>query len=145
MHTDGQHLPAEIETLVQPLAQLALQPSELSAEEEIPAGPRYLRFIARLYADRSPMLHEVSQRYQETQRLYPLLLQRALPHTDPAVLDFRLAMANHAMLQMLSDLTREMRPWLSNASTGVDNKQLAAMLVDFMSCGISGNIQEQAR
>jgi AcrR family transcriptional regulator len=132
-----------VNTLVQPLAQLALPASELPAEEETPAGPRYLRFIARLYADRSRMLDEVSLRYQETQRLYPLLLQRALPHIEPAVLDFRLAMANHAMLQMLSDLTRQTRPWLSHAASKVDNRQLAAMLVDFMSCGISGTIQEQ--
>jgi AcrR family transcriptional regulator len=119
-----------VRTLVDPLARLAI------AEDE--AGPRYVRFIARLYSDRSPMLEEVSQRYLHVQRHYPELLQRALPDTDAASLSLKLAMANHAMLQLLSDLTSPGRPWLGSALQQVDNAGLTAMLVDFMSAGISG-------
>jgi len=118
-----------IRTLVAPLAELAVASGA--------AGPRYVRFIARLYADRSPMLEEVSQRYLHIQRHYPELLQRALPDADPASLHLKLAMANHAMLQLLSDLTSTTRPWLGRASEEVDNAGLTAMLIDFMSAGIS--------
>lgn len=132
-------------TQVEPLAQLALQGNGAAKEEAILPGPRYLRFIARLSADRSTMLDEVSQRYQEIRDLCPLLLHRALPGVDPAVLDLRLAMANHAMLQILSDLTRQVRPRLANTATQVDNKLLTAMLVDFMSAGIIGHSEEQSQ
>ena len=123
-----------IRTLVTPLAELAMATGT--------AGPRYVRFIARLYSDRSPMLEEVSQRYLHIQRHYPELLQRALPDADPASLHLKLAMANHAMLQVLSDLTSTIRPWLGRASQQVDNAGLTAMLVDFMSAGISGGAGE---
>ena len=123
-----------IRTLVAPLAELAVATDD--------AGPRYVRFIARLYSDRSPMLEEVSQRYLHIQRHYPELLQRALPDAGPASLNLKLAMANHAMLQVLSDLTSTARPWLGRASQQVDNASLTAMLVDFMSAGISGSAGE---
>ena len=123
-----------IRTLVVPLAELAVASGA--------AGPRYVRFIARLYSDRSPMLEEVSQRYLHIQRHYPELLQRALPDADPASLNLKLAMANHAMLQLLSDLTSTTRPWLARASEEVDNAGLTAMLIDFMSAGISAGAGE---
>jgi AcrR family transcriptional regulator len=123
-----------IGTLVTPLAELAVATGA--------AGPRYVRFIARLYSDRSPVLEEVSQRYLDIQRHYPELLQRALPDADPASLALKLAMANHAMLQVLSDLTSTTRAWLGRASQQVDNAGLTAMLVDFMSAGISGGAGE---
>ena len=118
-----------VHTLVDPLAKLAVAGNE--------AGPRYVRFIARLYSDHSAALEEVSQRYLHVQRHYPELLQRALPDADPASLDLKMAMANHAMLQVLSDLTSPGRPWLGRALQQVDNAGLTAMLVDFMSAGIS--------
>ncbi len=125
-----------IHSLVHPLAQLALQGSDIAAGQTQAAGPRYVQFIARLYADHSSMLEEASQRYQATQNLYPMLLQRALPRVDAATLELRLAMANHAMLQVLSDLTSTARSSLNHALRNVDNKRLTAMLIEFMSNGI---------
>ena len=120
-----------IRTLVQPLASLALEGGR--------SGARYVRFITRLYADRSPLLEEISERYQPIHGLYPTLLQRALPAENFASLALKFAMANHAMLQVLSDLTSDKVSWLDEALEQVDNKQIAAMLVDFMSSGITGS------
>jgi AcrR family transcriptional regulator len=126
-----------VHSLVHPLAQLAF----LGNGKPAPAGARYVRFIARLDADKSTMLEEVSQRYQATQSLYPTLLQKALPGVDATTLALRLAMAHHAMLQVLSDLTSAAQPWPSGALHNVDNTQLTAMLIDFMSSGIRGDSQ----
>lgn len=120
-----------IATLVGPLARFALQGGF--------EGAAYVRFIARLYADRSPILEEVSLRYQQVNAVYPTLLQRALPRQQPAALSLRLAMANHAMLQMLADLTAPSRSWLEQADSELDTKQIIAMLIDFMSSGITGS------
>ena len=120
--------------LVQPLARLALAGGV--------AGTRYVQFITRLYADRSPLLEEFTERYQDINRHYAELLRRALPAERPEVLDLKMAMANHAMLQMLSDLTATDRPWLAAALKEVGKQQLVEMLVDFMSSGIIGNKPE---
>ncbi len=120
-----------ITTLVAPLARFALQGGD--------EGAAYVRFIARLYADRSPILEEVSLRYQQVNGVYPGLLQRALPQQEPAALSLRLAMANHAMLQTLADLTAPSRAWLQPADTELDTEQIIAMLIDFMSSGLTGS------
>ena len=118
-----------VATLVTPLAELA--------RGEAADGRRYVRFIARLYADRSPILDEVSRRYQEVHQAYPALLARALPHQTAADLELRLAMANHCMLQMLADLTAPVRPWLNQGIERSD-AEIIEMLIDFMCSGIRG-------
>jgi AcrR family transcriptional regulator len=120
-----------VAALVLPLANFALNGG---AE-----GAAYVRFIARLYADRSPILEEVSARYQAVNSLYPTLLRRALPDTEATALSLRLAMANHAMLQTLADLTVPGRAWLEQADSACGSAQLIAMLVDFMAAGIRGS------
>ena len=121
---------AIVSTLVLPLARFALQGGT--------AGATYVRLLARLHADRSPMLEEVSQRYQHINELYPALLQRALPGQTPTALALRLAMANHAMMQMLAELTAPSRDGLVNANEELDSEQIIAMLIDFISCGMTG-------
>jgi AcrR family transcriptional regulator len=122
-------LQAIVESLVLPLAQLAL------ADDD--AGPRYVRFIARLYADRSPVLAQTSQQFQSVNRLYPELLQRALPGMPLAELELRLAMANHAMLQSLADLTHDARHWQETASSTAGESAVRS-LVDFICGGLRG-------
>ncbi len=124
-------LHAVVASLVEPLARLALGGG---AE-----GARYVRFMSRLYADRSPVLEEVSQRYQQVNSAYPTLLSRALPGRSRSELALRLAMANHAMLQTLADYTAPSRHWLDQAGETLDEDELIAMLVDFISCGIAGS------
>ena len=119
-----------ISALVMPLANLALAEGE--------PGARYIRFISRLYSDRSAALEEANQRYAEVHSSLRTLLHRSLPDRNPLEVDLKLAMANHAMLQILTDLTSPGRPWLSGALKSVDNEQLTEMLVDFMSDGIVG-------
>lgn len=141
LQLDSPSVHAIVHSLVAPLAALALQPPSTQGDPEvIPAGVRYVRFMARLHADRSEILDEVSRRYQEVQQLYPQLLARALPDSSVTELDLRFAMANHAMLQMLSDITYQENPWLQNALSIVDSNALTTMLVDFMASGISGTL-----
>lgn len=119
-----------VAALVTPLASFALVSDK--------AGPRYIRFISRLYSDRSAALEEAGERYAEINSSIRTLLYRALPDKDPFEVDLKLAMANHAMLQILSDVTGPGRPWLSSALESVDNVQLTDILVDFMTDGIRG-------
>ncbi|MEP5765040.1 MAG: TetR/AcrR family transcriptional regulator [Halieaceae bacterium] len=125
-----------IAALVMPLAELALAEGE--------SGPRYVRFISRMYSDRSPVLEEISERYRDINGLYPKLLRRALPQMAPAELDLRFAMANHAMLQLLSELKGPPRSWLGQALEQVDKPQLIAILIDFMCSGVSGSDTKQS-
>jgi AcrR family transcriptional regulator len=117
--------------MVEPLAELALEGGE--------EGRRYVRLIARLYADRSPILEEVSRRYLHVSARYPKLLRKALPHEKPAALDIKFEMANHSILQMLSDLTNEARPWLEKDLQELNTTEIVDLLVDFTSSGICGS------
>lgn len=116
-------------SLVQPLAELA------AAEPD--AGRRYIRFIARLYSDRSQLLRDTSTRFERINSLYLPLLGRALPDLKPAELSLRLAMANHSMLQTLNDLCQPDHHWRTQDPKN-ELKQAAASLVAFMAAGIRG-------
>ena len=101
------------------------------------AGKRYVRFIARLYAERSPILDEVSHHYRSVNQLYFKLLRRALPGLDNATLNLRASAANHAMLQSLADMASETRVWVALAGAQLDGGQKVAKLIDFLSAGLS--------
>ncbi len=116
--------------MIEPLAELALSPGE--------AGQRYVRLIARLYADRSPILEEVSKSYRHVTSRYPRILYAAEPLQSQAALDIKFEMANHATLQMLADLTNEARSWLREDLAQTDSAAVIELLVDFTSHGISG-------
>ena len=130
-----------VRSLVVPLARLNLEGGE--------DGARYVRFIARLYGDRSALLEEIGERYRHVNQHYPVLLQRALPNRSPADIDLKFAMANHAMLHTLSDLesagptapgeTLPGRRWLGRALKEADNDSITAALIEFISNGIASN------
>ncbi len=87
--------------LVMPLAEFVL------AGE---SGQRYIKLMAQLYADRCPQLDSVSRDCAaDTTRLLPELLMRACPQLDRETISWRMAAANHAMLQTLAELTPAMR------------------------------------
>ena len=119
--------------MIEPLAQLALSGGD--------AGQRYVRLIARLYADRSPILEEVSRDYRHVTSRYPGILYAAEPQQSRAALDIKFEMANHATLQMLADLTNEARSWLREDLEKTDPAAVVELLVDFTSHGISGSKQ----
>ncbi len=123
-------------SLVDPLARLALEKSTTD-QELISPGARYVKFIARLYSDRSPALVEASEPYRETQKLYPQLLRKALPELEPGVIDLKFAMANHAMLQALVDLNSPGRSWLSSQQASMAKTGIVTILVDFLTGGMS--------
>ena len=103
-----------ISALVQPLADLVL--------EEGDAGKRYVQFMARLYTERSDVFDKVSKRYIEsTTGHFPLLIQQACPQLTMSDISWRLAAANHAMLQTLSDLSKPARHWQQTGSKSEEN------------------------
>lgn len=117
--------------MVEPLAALALDGGE--------EGRRYVRLIARLHADRSPILEEVSRAYLHVSARYPKLLHKALPHEKSVALDIKFEMANHATLQMLAYLTNESRPALERDRQELSTQEIVDLLVDFTSSGICGS------
>ncbi len=122
-------LRAIVEAMVLPLAEFIIAGDF--------AGRRYVRFIARLYAERSPILDEVSHHYRSVNQIYFKLLRRALPELDNASLNLRASAANHAMLQSLADMASESRVWVGMAKAQLTSEQQVAKLVDFIVAGLA--------
>lgn len=126
IETDQPKLQSIIEALVLPLAEFVLDGGE--------AGQRYIRFMARLYADRSPLLEQVSQRYiHSITSHFPKLIKITCPHLSHDAISWRLNMANHCSLQTLAELQLGPRHWQST-NTGSENKQVVD-LVKFITGG----------
>ena len=139
-----QALAAQAEVSVREIVSVLVEPLAELTQRQPEQGARYVQFMARLYADNSPLLVEASERYREVNALYPLLLARALPDRDPLELQQRLAMANHTQLQTLADLVGRERAWISGsrisggaAETGQQAR--VELLIDFISAGMQGD------
>lgn len=124
-----------IEAMVLPLAEFIVTGGE--------SGKRYVRFISRLYAERSTILGEVSHHYRSVNQLYFKLLRKSLPQLDNATLNLRASAANHAMLQSLADMASETRVWVNLANTHISGEQQVAKLVDFITAGFAAQAQQE--
>lgn len=123
---DYPDLSAIVSALVGPLAGLAM-----SGE----AGCRYVRFLARMFAERSPILERVAkQHFDQTNKLLMALLKRALPDLSEMVIGMRMQYASHVLLAALVDLEEDARPWQSGQ---LSEPQRVAALVDFIVGGFS--------
>lgn len=126
LHADQPELQSIIEALVLPLADFVLNGGE--------AGQRYIRFMARLYADRSPLLEQVSQQYiPSITSNFPKLIAKACPHLSHDSICWRLNMANHCSLQTLADLQLGPRLWQS-----IDNHSMLEQTEDLIRFITSG-------
>jgi AcrR family transcriptional regulator len=126
-----------IEAMVLPLATYAIEHSD--------SGVRYVRLIARLYADRHPILLDAfTKRLAEGQNLISLLLQRALPTLPKKELHGRLNIATHTMLHTLADLGEP--PRYTAGSAAAPSKKVrwqgVAQLIDFMSAGMAAPLRD---
>lgn len=115
-----------IEALALPLSDFVLHGGD--------AGQRYIRFMARLYADRSPLLEQVSHHYIHSITGHlPKLIKKACPHLSYDAISWRMNMANHCSLQTLAELQAGPRRW-QTTSTGTLNQQVED-LVKFITGG----------
>ena len=116
--------------LVTPLAEVAATPG----------GRDYVEFLTRLSADRGAYRDQLASAFAP--QLEPLLrvLERAVPHVDPRVLTYRLALAGDVLLSAFGGPDRDLIELLA---TGPDDSStqeaiLAAHVTDFVAGALSG-------
>jgi len=119
------------EALVMPLAEMVL--------EEGAAGQRYVRFLARLYADRSELLWKVTSGYfMEALAPFANLIARVRPELPSEVINLRLTAAVHTMVQTLADIGSAPRPWQQELPEEARDPQLLIeSLLDFIAGGLA--------
>lgn len=112
--------------LVQPLADFARQQPQQ-------AKP-YIRLIARLYSERSPLLEHASRRFTSygIQHL-PQLLQQICPQLSDASAELRIGFANHLLLQAATEWFEVPRPWQSHIEGPLNSTEA---LVEFIAAGL---------
>lgn len=118
------------EVLVLPVARLA---TDTGAE-----GHGHVCLLARLYADRAPLLEEANARWAASfnDRLFEQL-QRANPGVGDAELALRLDLAGQVLLRGLSGLQRVPVPWLEKRGiASVDPWKQVRIVVDFVAAGL---------
>ena len=125
------------EVLVLPVARLAI---EHGAE-----GYGHVCLLARLYADRTPLLEQANLRWAA--RFNGMLfeqLQRANPGMDDAELALRLDLAGQVLLRGLSGLQQAPVPWLEKRGiAAVDPWARVRMVVDFVAAGLGANARPE--
>lgn len=120
------------EVLILPLARLAIEGGD--------EGIGHVRLLARLFADRSPLLDQAEQRWTQVlnQQLFSAL-QQCVPETPEHELALRLDLASHAFLRGLAALPETPVNW--QATRGVvsgEPWQRVRVIVDFVSAGLAG-------
>lgn len=121
-----------IEAMVLPLATYAIEHSD--------SGVRYVQLLARLYADRNPILEAAAAtRLAEGQQMMSTLLQKALPKISKQVLHARLDIASHTMLHTLADFDAPLRYSTGNAAKPSRKSlwQRVDNLIDFICAGVA--------
>lgn len=118
------------EILVMPIARLAIENGE--------EGSGYVCLLARLYADRTPLLEEANSRWGL--RFNTILfeqLQRANPGLGSAELALRLDLAGQALLRGLSALHQPPVSWVEQRSTATFGPwEQVDVVVDFVASGL---------
>lgn len=100
-----QDLQAQPAVTVRELVDILVLPLARKVIEEGEAGLRYVRLLARLYADRSPQIERITgDTASAPANFTPVLMSRALPGIPPEVLSWRMHAASHAMLHSLARL-----------------------------------------
>ncbi len=111
-----------VEALVMPLSDIVLASGE--------AGVRYLKFVARIYADRSPYLDEI---VGESFTLFHPLVERALPQLSSDLIKQRWAIASEITLQTLANIENH----VTNRNNRAEIEAFIGVLIDFIAGGLS--------
>ncbi len=113
--------------LVRPLANFVLANQQ--------QGHTYVKLIAKLYAERSPILENVNKRYSDIGiAKIPALYAKACPRLSPSQLSLRIGFANHVLLQSACEWLAEARNWQANDSSP-DTK--ISELTEFIAAGLA--------
>lgn len=118
------------EVLVLPMARLAIEGGE--------EGYGHVCLLARLYADRAPVLEEANVRWASpfNATLFEQL-QLADPDVDGAELALRLDLAGQVMLRGLSALQQPPVPWMEHRGVAnVEPWEQVRVVVDFVAAGL---------
>ncbi len=117
-----------VEVMILPLAELWIESPEV--------GRRYLRFLSRVYAERSGDLVDVARSFfrEDWERVVRGLSQ-ALPERASSVLPARLALAAEAIVHGLANAAAAGR-W-SSGEPGLEPREFVQTLIDFVAGGLS--------
>lgn len=119
-----------MEALVMPLAELLMEKGD--------AGDRYVRFLARAFADGAVDHRFLLARYAEGSERLDSLLQRALPDLPSGLVRLRLGFAVESMLRILA--TRDTGAGArSEASLPLDASAFVTGLIDFLAGGCNAD------
>lgn len=122
-----------VEILVLPLATLAIEAGD--------EGMAYVRLLARLYGDRSPLLDEASDRWmgEINERLFALL-KALLPRVEERDIVLRWSLASQVLLRGLEELHLTPRPWTVRWGLAMppDPWDHVRQVMDFMVAGLAG-------
>lgn len=121
------------EVLVLPVARLAI---EHGAE-----GYGHVCLLARLFADRAPILQEANLRWASSVNATLFeQLQRANPEVGAAELALRLDLAGQVLLRGLSALQQPPVPWLEQRGvTTVEPWEQVRVVIDFVAAGLGAS------
>lgn len=121
------------EIMALPLATLAIEDGD--------NGIGYVRFLARLYGDRSPLLDEAADQWMGdiNEQLFALL-KSLHPDTGEATLALRMGMAGQVLLRGLEELHSCPRRWAVRwgMTSPLEPWEHVQQVLDFMTAGLAG-------
>jgi len=120
------------EIMALPLATLAIEDGK--------SGLNYVRFLARLYGDRSPLLEEATERWGgDISEQQFSLLQSLNPQVDSNILLLRMGLASHTLLRGLEELHREPHSWqVRRGMSPLKPWDQVSQVLNFMVAGLTG-------
>ncbi len=124
--SDPPDAPAVVDAFLRPLVELVLGEPE--------AGRRYIRFIARAFADGDVDTRFVLARFEEDMAKLDPLLQRALPELPIDLVRVRLLIAIESGLHVLANADTYAAS--STTSAALSPEQFSTVLLDFIAGGL---------
>ncbi len=104
-------------------------------------GSYYVKLVARLYSDRSPLLESASQRYAAASiAMFPSLLQRAFPWVDEQQALMRMGFANQLLLQAAIEWLEPPRNWQIDSLARISMAEKVDELVQFLATGFGAKV-----
>ena len=107
---------------------------------EVPSGRSYVRFLARLFADRSsPLVESVLRHFQSDMVRLATAIAGALPEVPPHVVAVRSSIAFDVVLQELARWDQGVQPWVAKSRL-VTLEHFARHLTAFVAAGLAAPV-----
>ncbi|TMK61692.1 MAG: TetR/AcrR family transcriptional regulator [Actinobacteria bacterium] len=124
-----------VEAIVRPLAEFVTDGGE--------AGRLYIRFLARLFFDRSSLLLDLAHESFPADERIAVLMQRALAPLPASLVGLRLSFAVDAHLAVLAALSRPGQGW-PGPDPRFSAQEVTHALVDFLVAGLNAPVTTRA-